>query len=187
MVSNGRVFESGTVIRAGEQLPTQQVPPMHASITAQHTAHRKLTTHNPQLTTHNSKLTRAPQILHYCHPVIKKVRGWRCAAGRHSYSASPWSDRDAFSLPSTRTCLQTPLPVRCTLHTPGVSYREGSRDRSVAGTRRSSRAPSGGRRRRTPSQVSLSPCQPSQSVQAEEYHVSTPVHSSCIHLYSFRG
>ena len=35
MVSNGRVFESGTVIRAGEQLPTQQVPPMHASITAQ--------------------------------------------------------------------------------------------------------------------------------------------------------
>merc|ERR1740123_2677707 len=40
MVSNGRTFESGTVIRAGEQLPTQQ-------------------------------------ILAYCQPIIKKVRGWR--------------------------------------------------------------------------------------------------------------
>ena len=38
--SNGRKFESGVVIKAGEQLPTQQ-------------------------------------ILQYCHPVIKKVRGWR--------------------------------------------------------------------------------------------------------------
>lgn len=38
--SNGRKFESGTVIKAGEQLPTQQ-------------------------------------ILQYCQPVIKKVRGWR--------------------------------------------------------------------------------------------------------------
>jgi len=38
--SNGRIFTSGTVIKAGEQLPTQQ-------------------------------------ILQYCQPVIKKVRGWR--------------------------------------------------------------------------------------------------------------
>ncbi len=40
MISNGRVFKSGTVIKAGEQLPTQQ-------------------------------------ILAYCQPVIKTVRGWR--------------------------------------------------------------------------------------------------------------
>ena len=40
MISNGRVFESGTVIKAGEQLPTQQ-------------------------------------ILAYCQPVIKTVKGWR--------------------------------------------------------------------------------------------------------------
>jgi len=40
MESNGRKFESGTVIRAGEQLPTQQ-------------------------------------ILGYCQPIIKKVKGWR--------------------------------------------------------------------------------------------------------------
>jgi adenylosuccinate synthase len=40
MASNGRTFESGTVIRAGEQLPTQQ-------------------------------------ILAYCHPIVKVVRGWR--------------------------------------------------------------------------------------------------------------
>lgn len=40
MTSNGRIFESGTVIKAGEQLPTQQ-------------------------------------ILHYCQPIVKKVRGWR--------------------------------------------------------------------------------------------------------------
>jgi len=40
MVSNGRVFESGTIIKAGEQLPTQQ-------------------------------------ILHYCQPIVKTVRGWR--------------------------------------------------------------------------------------------------------------
>ena len=38
MTSNGRVFESGSVIKAGEQLPTQQ-------------------------------------ILHYCHPIVKKVQG----------------------------------------------------------------------------------------------------------------
>lgn len=40
MMSNGRNFESGTIIRAGEQLPTQP-------------------------------------ILHHCHPIIRKVRGWR--------------------------------------------------------------------------------------------------------------
>lgn len=40
MISNGRVFASGTVIKAGEQLPTQQ-------------------------------------ILAYCQPVIKTVKGWR--------------------------------------------------------------------------------------------------------------
>jgi len=40
MTSNGRVFKSGTIIKAGEQLPTQQ-------------------------------------ILHYCQPIVKKVRGWR--------------------------------------------------------------------------------------------------------------
>jgi len=40
MVSNGRVFKSGAIIKAGEQLPTQQ-------------------------------------ILHYCQPIVKKVRGWR--------------------------------------------------------------------------------------------------------------
>jgi len=40
MYSNGRAFESGTIIKAGEQLPTQQV-------------------------------------LHYCQPIVKKVRGWR--------------------------------------------------------------------------------------------------------------
>lgn len=40
MTSNGRTFESGTIIKAGDQLPTQQ-------------------------------------ILHYCHPIIKKVEGWR--------------------------------------------------------------------------------------------------------------
>jgi len=40
MVSNGRTFESGTIIKAGEQLPTQQ-------------------------------------ILHYCQPIVKQVRGWR--------------------------------------------------------------------------------------------------------------
>lgn len=40
MTSNGRVFESGSIIKAGEQLPTQQ-------------------------------------ILHYCHPIVKKVKGWR--------------------------------------------------------------------------------------------------------------
>ena len=37
MTSNGRVFESGSIIKAGEQLPTQQ-------------------------------------ILHYCHPIVKKVQ-----------------------------------------------------------------------------------------------------------------
>jgi len=40
MMSNGRTYASGTVIKAGEQIPTQQ-------------------------------------ILHHCHPIIKKVRGWR--------------------------------------------------------------------------------------------------------------
>jgi len=40
MVCNGRVFESGQIIKCGEQLPTQA-------------------------------------ILKYCHPIIKKVRGWR--------------------------------------------------------------------------------------------------------------
>ena len=40
MVSNGRTFESGSIIKAGEQLPTQQ-------------------------------------ILAYCQPVIKTVKGWR--------------------------------------------------------------------------------------------------------------
>eukprot|EP01050_Picozoa_sp_SAG11_P017063 SAG11_NODE_2408_length_3396_cov_2.260843_8_plen_41_part_00 len=40
MVSNGRTFASGSIIRAGEQLPTQQ-------------------------------------ILAHCHPIIKKVSGWR--------------------------------------------------------------------------------------------------------------
>ena len=40
MTSNGRVFESGTIIKAGEQLPTQQ-------------------------------------ILHFCQPIVKKVKGWR--------------------------------------------------------------------------------------------------------------
>ena len=40
LMSNGRVFESGTIIKAGEQLPTQQ-------------------------------------ILTYCQPIIRKVRGWR--------------------------------------------------------------------------------------------------------------
>lgn len=40
MISNGRTFEDGTIIKAGEQLPTQA-------------------------------------ILRYCHPIIKKVKGWR--------------------------------------------------------------------------------------------------------------
>lgn len=40
MISNGRLFESGVIIKAGDQLPTQQ-------------------------------------ILHFCHPIIKKVQGWR--------------------------------------------------------------------------------------------------------------
>jgi len=40
LTSNGRVFTSGTIIKAGEQLPTQQ-------------------------------------ILHYCHPIVKTVKGWR--------------------------------------------------------------------------------------------------------------
>merc|ERR1711920_498399 len=40
MMCNGKVYESGTVIKAGDSMPTQS-------------------------------------ILHYCHPIIKKVRGWR--------------------------------------------------------------------------------------------------------------
>jgi len=40
MTSNGRTFESGTIIKAGEQLPTQA-------------------------------------ILSFCHPIIRKVNGWR--------------------------------------------------------------------------------------------------------------
>jgi len=40
LISNGKTFACGTLIKAGDQLPTQQ-------------------------------------ILHFCHPIIKKVRGWR--------------------------------------------------------------------------------------------------------------
>mmetsp|Transcript_25656 Transcript_25656/g.55770 ORF Transcript_25656/g.55770 Transcript_25656/m.55770 type:complete len:749 (+) Transcript_25656:324-2570(+) len=50
MVSNGRTFESGTIIKAGDQLPTQQ-------------------------------------ILHFCHPIIKKVKGWRDTP---IYARSDW-------------------------------------------------------------------------------------------------
>jgi len=86
MTSNGRVFESGSIIKAGEQLPTQQ-------------------------------------ILHYCHPIVKKVQG---------YNPNP-----------NPTPTLTPIPTL----SPTLSL---TLTRSRAGaTLRSSRARTGGRSKAT--------------------------------------